>query len=611
MASGAKRPDFRDAVIDYCEKFYQKPFDNLTSSERSKGLTRYYLINVYGPLHEEIDDDEIEQGFVDGSNDLGVDFVYRDGEMVFLVQSKYRTKNSRESRENVEAFKNLVYRLWEAKKNKKLVPNKRLKEFLADINFERDIFILHFISTGVVEGNAEEVARAAFYQISDLTDLHQRQSIEIFDLEKLTQEYKTALSHGGIPEKVEFYIEGPRGEKGQCLELKSGDYRTVICAVKANEIVSLYKRRTNREKLFTLNIRNYLGSTATNKELIKTLNAEPEYFLSYNNGISCVCSDLKIDGKKVIAERFQVINGAQTVRCIVRASENTSFVGGDARVMLKITDVPEFYGKSGRFFDNIIKYNNTQNVVKLADFRSNDPVQVDFQRKFKELGRIRGKAVYYRAKRTDRISSDALVIKMEEFAKVLYSFRFNPVDFAARTSILFDASESGAYCKIFGDDSGVWSNVSDEIFQSYSGIWFVAFYMGELLKKEKERVVKEENEDEQGTILNALERKWFLIYLLKLILSRVSKENSPELLLKKFYKGDWLNEHSGKDRYKEDLKGYFVAAKDALIYRYKEASKREGFNHRNWTRSKLTVDDLTTFVESAPFLGSLPQLDPK
>jgi len=74
MASGAKRPDFRDAVIDYCEKFYQKPFDNLTSSERSKGLTRYYLINVYGPLHEEIDDDEIEQGFVDGSNDLGVDF---------------------------------------------------------------------------------------------------------------------------------------------------------------------------------------------------------------------------------------------------------------------------------------------------------------------------------------------------------------------------------------------------------------------------------------------------------------------------------------------------------------------------------------------------------
>jgi hypothetical protein len=51
----------------------------------------------------------------------------------------------------------------------------------------------------------------------------------------------------------------------------------------------------HRDKLFNLNIRNYIGDTRTNKEIIKSALNEASNFFFYNNGISAVARTVRAE----------------------------------------------------------------------------------------------------------------------------------------------------------------------------------------------------------------------------------------------------------------------------------------------------------------------------
>jgi len=76
----------------------------------------------------------------------------------------------------------------------------------------------------------------------------------------------------------------------------------------------------------------------------------------YNNGVSAVCSDFRIEDTVVTARRFQIINGAQTVSALARAMKQSP--NADVYVLFRLTETVEAYG--GEFTENIIRYNNTQ-----------------------------------------------------------------------------------------------------------------------------------------------------------------------------------------------------------------------------------------------------------
>ncbi len=44
-------------------------------------------------------------------------------------------------------------------------------------------------------------------------------------------------------------------------------------------------------------------------------------------------------------------------------------------VLVRVTEIAESYGSGGKIREQITRFNNTQNTIKLSDFRSNDPVQ--------------------------------------------------------------------------------------------------------------------------------------------------------------------------------------------------------------------------------------------
>jgi len=90
-----------------------------------------------------------------------------------------------------------------------------------------------------------------------------------------------------------------------------------------------------------------------------------------------------------------VITGAQTVRALAKAagSRSGSSSAEDALVLVRITEARQ-YGHERHFRDDMVRFNNTQNVIKASDFRSNDPVHEDLKRKFADYKRTGRKVVY-------------------------------------------------------------------------------------------------------------------------------------------------------------------------------------------------------------------------
>src|SRR4051812_24172573 len=61
-------------------------------------------------------------------------------------------------------------------------------------------------------------------------------------------------------------------------------------------------------------------------------------------------------------------------------------------VLVRITEVPAGYGQAGKVREQITQFNNTQNTVKVSDFRSNDRVQEALKEQFAKIHR-RGRQV--------------------------------------------------------------------------------------------------------------------------------------------------------------------------------------------------------------------------
>ncbi|MGV4928270.1 AIPR family protein (plasmid) [Streptomyces sp. BHT-5-2] len=155
-------------------------------------------------------------------------------------------------------------------------------------------------------------------------------------------------------------------------------YESYEGVVPAEEVAEWAKAGNS---LFARNIRNPLGLTSINNELVATLNEEPAHFWYFNNGITILCDSvektyhsrkapwsgpltLKIHGASVV-------NGAQTVRAIADAvtDEDSGAYAAQVNVRVIVTgDDTEFAGHTTRA-------TNRQNSVGARDLVALDPVQ--------------------------------------------------------------------------------------------------------------------------------------------------------------------------------------------------------------------------------------------
>ena len=287
-------------------------------------------------------------------------------------------------------------------------------------------------------------------------DFEERLDLQLLDESGLNQYWREARSAGDFPKTtVPIQFVADEDERPWCHFTDSKMRSLYIGEVSGAVLNQLYSQ--HRASLFTMNIRDYVGDTATNKSIISTALGDPSNFIFFNNGVTAIASKITEDeGRSILnCERLSVINGAQTVRSLRRAATQRKPGQGDhslksVRVLLRIVTFD--FPRELQFVQDTTRFNNTQNSVKVADFRSNDAVQKDLATRFYGLYRG-GKRFAYKNKRSPSRAGE-LTISLEDFAKTLHAFNYGPDDVAGGTKFLFDTSaKTGGYRKVFGDPS--------------------------------------------------------------------------------------------------------------------------------------------------------------
>lgn len=238
---------------------------------------------------------------------------------------------------------------------------------------------------------------------------------------------------------------------------------TIVAVVKANALVGLYRKE--RERLFAYNIRSFLGRKGINKDIYSTAANHPDEFFYFNNGVSAICTEINLEEKtgKFSGRNFQIINGAQTIGSL-KAVRGLS---GNVEVLLRITEGESVKTERG-FNADVIRFNNTQNIIKSSDFRSNDPIQLFIEKKFSDLrptGAVERRIAYIR-KRSYKRPHGSDVLRFEDLAKVRYAWLYEPTITIADPKALWAfEQDGGVYEKAFGIDGKLEDYWPDEYFR--------------------------------------------------------------------------------------------------------------------------------------------------
>ena len=478
---------FREHFRDYVEGQLGESFDNQTDVTRSKLMARFFAESILAPRYPALlpfGEEELRACVVDGKGDQGVDFVSRKNNTVLIIQAKYSggkklTKRPVEDPAHFEHFRNVLQRL---SNYRNLEMSQSLRELCADIDWEKDRFILYYLTLRQLSANQENLALTPVPAPLEFPEVSERIELTLLNENKLNAELRDTLSIDRNQSRSTSLRFTPNLDGSTWLRL-SDDESARPCYVgriSGAQLANLFSRELS--KLFTLNIRNYIGDNVTNKAIRKTAVDTPEDFFFFNNGISALATRIEKDladpdGHTLRCENLSIINGAQTIRSLHKAHSSDPAALREVQVLLRLT---EFSTKKTQaeqeFLDNITKYNNTQNSIRLSDFRSNDKVQYDIRNRFAQLPAVDGKKFVYKNKRSGELTGGR-TIGMEEFIKTIFSFRFGPDDIYGGTAFVFDATHDGGYTKLFGDNGEILPALDNSTFTEYAGIWFLCSYV--------------------------------------------------------------------------------------------------------------------------------------
>ena len=169
----------------------------------------------------------------------------------------------------------------------------------------------------------------------------------------------------------------------EATDIQDGRLGVLLTKVPGNFLAGLYNEY--RMRLLERNVRAFLQFTGkVNKGIRDTIHEKPEYFLSFNNGISVTASKVRLrkssDGSYHLlsAEDFQIVNGGQTTASIARCVREDRIDVSSIGVAMKLTVVPEELIET--LVPKISRFANTQNRIQEADFFANSPWHIELER---------------------------------------------------------------------------------------------------------------------------------------------------------------------------------------------------------------------------------------
>jgi len=168
------------------------------------------------------------------------------------------------------------------------------------------------------------------------------------------------------------------------IELSAEDWTSVVTTVNGSWLHWLYQQY--QTDLFSANLRGYLGSRESdsniNNGIKTTAQDQPQNFYVYNNGITALVLDYELGrrtraGRKLRIKGISIVNGAQTTGSLSSLPHTPS---PDLQVAIRFVKA-----KKDAIVADVVRYNNSQNKIQAADFRSTDSIQERLRTEFKPI----------------------------------------------------------------------------------------------------------------------------------------------------------------------------------------------------------------------------------
>lgn len=382
------------------------------------------------------------------SHDKGVDAIFIDDDVkkVFILQGKFHQSLNAplESRSDILAFTQLASSVVGTQSDFSTLlegidgkVGERLALARKRIKTRKYAVHLYYVTTGKCSSPLKSEAESHVAQIAAQTE------ISILDRPDILSLLADYLQGAAPPIPFLDLRADPTGIAGtDGVSQRFDPFNRIeswLLTMNGRDVGGLYKKAQDR--LFARNIRGFLGETAINEGMRKTLGREPQYFWYFNNGITIVCDSARKTSERgetiLRITNPQVINGQQTTRVLHEAATK------GASVLVKVISIPrdedDGHDRFERLVSSIVAATNWQNHIFPSDLRSNDTRQIALER---DLAKVR---YHYLRKRQAKREARRVLgdhhwfrIKKDELAQIVGACELDPYEVRSGKEGLFE-----------------------------------------------------------------------------------------------------------------------------------------------------------------------------
>lgn len=349
-----------------------------SSVEQGRRFLEILLLKLFDRTETDLENNSLLDGvlFPDGAKDYGIDAAFVDGDILYLLQGKYREKHNYT---NVYSFIERLTDFFDLK------DAKNIREILVDIfnslyDDEINEVRIYYITNNHIEEEYKEYSYKT--KCEDFNEKYSKKLEKNVVLQVVGFEKYSSIRTGML-------LELPKEVKKATSKLnlarffENRDKTTIVAEVPLKELAKLVVAHKNY--IFSSNIRDFKGYNAINKGIKNTYETHPKNFWYFNNGITIVCSEYEIVHDSLVKIKApQIVNGCQTATTIYNCWNTSSPYDKeniDGTILVKIIQDANYKKRN-----DITKYTNSQTAVTGKDFFALDVFHTELKKNFKDLG---------------------------------------------------------------------------------------------------------------------------------------------------------------------------------------------------------------------------------
>ncbi|WP_216378671.1 AIPR family protein [Arcanobacterium phocae] len=326
--------------------------------------------------------DELSRFVVDGRQDRGIDAVYYDdlNHQITFVQSKWSSEGvgTLISETDAGSFANGISEAMTGTfpddSNSALL---NLKGMFERVNDDYDIKIQLIVistTTSDIHPNAKKRIEDGLERVLgkdyELKIVNQIETYQTFTNEELG---------GGSSFDIVLHEIG----------ILATPYNAVYGWASGLDIADLVIKQG--KNIYSRNIRGALGNTEVNRDIIQTVQDEPENFWYFNNGLTFLADDIQTPPlrdpafARLKVTKGSIVNGAQTSSSLASLRDSGSFDANLERVRVQVRLISARNANEDEEFPRqVTRFTNSQNGVGAKEFVSLDDFQKRLQKEVDE-----------------------------------------------------------------------------------------------------------------------------------------------------------------------------------------------------------------------------------